>query len=92
MWQPLGWPRGAALRRADLVIGPSADTVQHLISEQGIRPEKFSGFPGGLTPNLKRGLLHPFRRLFPAIFRKRAGSFLRLADGILRSDTKERIH
>ena len=30
VWQPLGWPRGAALRRADLVIGPSADTVQHL--------------------------------------------------------------
>ena len=40
VWQPLGWPRGAALRRADLVIGPSADTVQHLISEQGIRPGK----------------------------------------------------
>src|ERR1019366_5279924 len=38
VWQPLGWPRGAALRRADLVIGPSADTVQHLISQQGIHP------------------------------------------------------
>src|SRR5271154_6385438 len=36
VWQPLGWPRGAALRRADLVIGPSEDTVRHLISEQGI--------------------------------------------------------
>src|ERR1700676_2043466 len=34
VWQPLGWLRGAALRRADLVIGPSVYTVQHLISEQ----------------------------------------------------------
>ena len=40
VWQPLGWPRGGALRSADLVIGPSTDTVQHLIEEQQITPTK----------------------------------------------------
>src|ERR1700692_4422743 len=36
VWQPLGWPRGAALRRAELVVAPSTDTVKHLLSDQGI--------------------------------------------------------
>lgn len=40
VWQPLRWPRGAALRRMDVVVGPSTDTVQHLISAQGLRAEK----------------------------------------------------
>jgi glycosyltransferase involved in cell wall biosynthesis len=53
VWQPLGWPRGAALRNADLVIGPSADTVQHLISEQGIRPGKTQRLPWGLDPDFE---------------------------------------
>ncbi|MGH9678635.1 MAG: hypothetical protein ACRD4Y_01665 [Candidatus Acidiferrales bacterium] len=34
VWQRLPWPRRAALRHADLVIGPSEDTVRHLISTQ----------------------------------------------------------
>src|SRR5450759_1413596 len=25
VWRPLGWPRGAAIRRADMVVGPSQD-------------------------------------------------------------------
>jgi phosphatidylinositol alpha-1,6-mannosyltransferase len=53
VWQPLGWPRGAALRRADLVIGPSADTVQHLISEQRILPGKAQRLPWGLDPEFE---------------------------------------
>jgi glycosyltransferase involved in cell wall biosynthesis len=53
VWQPLGWPRGAALRRADLVIGPSADTVQHLISEQRILPGKVQRLPWGLDPEFE---------------------------------------
>ncbi len=53
VWQPLGWPRGAALRNADLVIGPSADTVQHLISEQGILPGKTQPLPWGLDPDFE---------------------------------------
>jgi glycosyltransferase involved in cell wall biosynthesis len=56
VWQPLGWPRGAALRRADLVIGPSADTVHHLISEQHILPEKVQRLSWGLDPEFEARL------------------------------------
>ena len=53
VWQPLGWPRGAALRRADLAIGPSADTVQHLISVQHLLPAKVQRLPWGLDPEFE---------------------------------------
>ncbi len=53
VWQPLGWLRGAALRRADLVVGPSTDTVQHLISEQHILPGKVQRLPWGLDPEFE---------------------------------------
>jgi phosphatidylinositol alpha-1,6-mannosyltransferase len=56
VWQPLGWLRGAALRRADLVIGPSADTVQHLVTEQHILPGKVQRFPWGLDPEFEARL------------------------------------
>src|SRR5690349_19937168 len=56
VWKPLSWPRGAALRRADLVIGPSADTVQHLISEQRILPGKVQRLPWGLDPEFESRL------------------------------------
>jgi phosphatidylinositol alpha-1,6-mannosyltransferase len=56
VWQPLGWPRGAALRRADLVIGPSADTVQHLVSEQRVLPGKVQRLPWGLDPEFEARL------------------------------------
>jgi phosphatidylinositol alpha-1,6-mannosyltransferase len=53
VWQPLGWPRGAALRRADLALGPSADTVRHLISEQHILRGKVRTLPWGLDPEFE---------------------------------------
>jgi phosphatidylinositol alpha-1,6-mannosyltransferase len=53
VWRPLGWPRGPALRRADLVIAPSTDTVQHLISEQRILPGKVQRLPWGLDPEFE---------------------------------------
>jgi glycosyltransferase involved in cell wall biosynthesis len=53
VWQPLGWPRGAALRSADLVLGPSADTVQHLISEQRVLSGKVQRLPWGLDPEFE---------------------------------------
>jgi phosphatidylinositol alpha-1,6-mannosyltransferase len=56
VWQPLGWPRGAALRRADLVLGPSTDTVQHLVSEQHILPGKVQRLPWGLDPEFEARL------------------------------------
>ena len=53
VWQPLDWLRGAALRRADLVLGPSADTVQHLISEQRISPGKVQRLAWALDPEFE---------------------------------------
>ena len=59
VWQPLGWPRGAALRRANLVIGPSADTVQRLISEQHLLPGKVQRLPWGLDPGFEARVAAP---------------------------------
>ena len=56
VWQPLGWPRGAALRHADLVIGPSADTVQHLISKQHIPTGRVQRLSWGLDPEFEARL------------------------------------
>jgi phosphatidylinositol alpha-1,6-mannosyltransferase len=53
VWQPLGWPRSGALRRADLVLGPSADTVQHLISEQHLLSGKVQRLAWGLDPEFE---------------------------------------
>jgi len=53
VWQPLGWPRGAALRRADVVLGPSSDTVRHLVSEQRVSPAKVHRLPWGLDPEFE---------------------------------------
>jgi phosphatidylinositol alpha-1,6-mannosyltransferase len=53
VWQPLGWPRGGALRSADLVIGPSTDTVQHLIDEQHILPTNVRQLAWGLDPEFE---------------------------------------
>jgi glycosyltransferase involved in cell wall biosynthesis len=34
VWKPMPWPRGSALRGADLILGPSTDTVRHLIDPE----------------------------------------------------------
>jgi|SRR5665213_2775925 len=66
VWQPLGWPRGAALRRADLVLGPSADTVQHLLSMQHILPGKVQRLPWGLDPEFEARLSAPLPLSLPS--------------------------
>ena len=53
VWQPLGWPRGAALRNADVVIGPSTDTVQHLVADQRILRGRTRLLPWGLDPEFE---------------------------------------
>ncbi|HEX3375934.1 MAG TPA: glycosyltransferase family 4 protein [Candidatus Acidoferrales bacterium] len=53
VWEPLAWPRGGALRGADLVIGPSTDTVQHLINEQKIPQTKVQRLAWGLDPEFE---------------------------------------
>jgi phosphatidylinositol alpha-1,6-mannosyltransferase len=53
VWQPLAWPRGGALRSASLVLGPSEDTVRHLLAEQRISPSKVRRLPWGLDPEFE---------------------------------------
>jgi phosphatidyl-myo-inositol dimannoside synthase len=62
VWHPLTWMRRRALRQADLVIGPSEDTVRHLISTQGIPAERVHRLPWGLDPEFEACLaarVHP---------------------------------
>jgi glycosyltransferase involved in cell wall biosynthesis len=68
VWQPLGWPRGAALRHADLVIGPSSDTVQHLISDQRILRGKTQRLPWGLDPEFEARVPAPVPSSLPPGF------------------------
>jgi len=68
VWQPLGWRRGAALRSSDVVIAPSRDTAQHLISDQGIRSEKVRRLAWGLDPEFEARLRAPMSPPRPAAF------------------------
>lgn len=76
VWQPLGWPRGAALRSSDLVIAPSRDTSQHLISDQKIRAEKVRQLAWGLDPEFEAGLRTSAPPPRPASFPERARMIL----------------
>lgn len=53
VWKPLSWPRGSALRGADLILGPSTDTVRHLIEDQRIAREKVLQLPWALDPEFE---------------------------------------
>jgi glycosyltransferase involved in cell wall biosynthesis len=68
VWQPLGWPRGAALRRANLVIGPSTDTVQHLISEQHLPSGKVQRLSWALDPEFEARVAATASTSFPPGF------------------------
>ena len=72
VWQPLGWPRRPALRCADMVTAPSADTAQHLLSEQGIPPEKIRRLAWGLDPEFEARLRVSVRPPRPLAFPERA--------------------
>ena len=72
VWQPLGWPRGPALRSADLVVAPSSDTAQHLIFEQKIRTERVRRLAWGLDPEFETRLQAPIPPMRPAAFPERA--------------------
>ncbi|MBZ5659127.1 MAG: glycosyltransferase family 4 protein [Acidobacteriia bacterium] len=68
VWQPLSWTRRRALRQADLVIGPSEDTVRHLISTQGVRAEKVRRLPWGLDPDFEARLAARVQQPLPSGF------------------------
>ncbi len=72
VWQPLGFPRGAALRSSDLVIAPSRDTAQHLISDQRIRAEKVQQLAWGLDPEFEARLRAQIPPPRPQAFPERA--------------------
>lgn len=86
VWQPLGWPRGAALRRADVLLAPSADTVQRLVSAQRISPDKVRRLPWGLDPEFEACVASADSVALPAEFPK--GKRIILAVG--RWDAAER--
>ena len=56
VWQPLGWLRGGALRRASLVTAPSEDTARHLVADQKIEPRKIRRLAWGLDPEFEQRL------------------------------------
>ncbi|HET6145332.1 MAG TPA: glycosyltransferase family 4 protein [Candidatus Acidoferrales bacterium] len=59
VWQPLGWTRGRALRSADLVLGPSRDTVKQLIELQQIPCSRVRRLAWGLDPDFESRLASP---------------------------------
>src|SRR5207302_1773268 len=50
VWTPLWGPRRWALRRADLVLAISSDTVRHLVSVQGVDEQRIRCLPLALDP------------------------------------------
>jgi phosphatidyl-myo-inositol dimannoside synthase len=68
VWQPLAWTRRRALRQANLVIAPSEDTARHLISTQGVRPEKVERLPWGLDPEFEARLTQGSKSPLPSGF------------------------
>jgi len=53
VWETLGWSRGAALCGADLVLGPSRDTVKQLIDLQQIPCARVRRLAWGLDPEFE---------------------------------------
>lgn len=70
VWQPLGWPRGPALRSVDFVIAPSRDTGQHLIAEQKIPTKKVRCLAWGLDPEFEARLRAPIPAPPPAFLER----------------------
>src|SRR5437868_3322119 len=68
VWQPLGWLRGGALRSVDLLIAPSRDTAQHLISDQRISADGVRRLTWALDPEFEARLQAPVPPARPAAF------------------------
>ena len=68
VWKPLPPLRRWALRRADLVLAPSADTARRLVARQGVHPEKIRQLPWALDPQFAALLASPGTNHPPAGF------------------------
>ena len=68
VWKRLPSLRRTALSHADLVLGPSTDTVQKLVEVQGIAPEKIRKLAWPLNPDFLAMAECPERFPLPADF------------------------
>ena len=53
VWEPLSRMRRRALQFATLVLAPSRATAEHLVSVQGVAPERVRVLPWGLDPDFE---------------------------------------
>lgn len=53
VWEPLGVLRRRALRHANLVLAPSNDTAEHVMSEQGVSRDRIRVLPWALDPQFE---------------------------------------
>ncbi len=53
VWEPLSRLRRRALEHATLVLAPSRATAEHLVSVQGVAPERVRVLPWGLDPDFE---------------------------------------
>jgi glycosyltransferase involved in cell wall biosynthesis len=58
VWEPLGSLRRLALQKANLVLAPSKDTAEHLVSQQDVARERIRVLPWALDPQFE-ALLAP---------------------------------
>jgi phosphatidyl-myo-inositol dimannoside synthase len=68
VWTRLPWFKRNALSHADLVLGPSADTVQKLIDVQDLPPDRVRKLAWPLSPELLSMAEHPARLTLPQAF------------------------
>jgi len=53
VWEPLSRMKRRALQHATVVLAPSRATAEHLVSLQGVAPEKVRVLPWGLDPDFE---------------------------------------
>lgn len=68
VWSPLPGYRRSALRHAALVLAPSRDTLQKLISTQGISPQRVRRLAWPLDPDFVRLAAEPAALSLPSAF------------------------
>lgn len=64
VWEPLSSLRRQALRRANLVLAPSKETAEHVVTLQGVARERIRVLPWALDPQFE-ALVAPGSKLSP---------------------------
>src|SRR5260370_1714561 len=68
VWEPLGGLRRRALRHANLVLAPSRDTADHVVTEQGVSRERIRVLPWALDPEFEASISPNAQRILPENF------------------------